>query len=179
MAKIYCSKCGKIWPGGKAGGRHGGCQGVWRSDEDVSAPQKEGAARRPEPFEPNVDYVLWDKGKWRGWAVSPVEGYLDMFVRLGKPDGKESHVLQSRLLEEVRTGKAWVTDPIGVLEFMRAQLDRLEAPEHVLYHAHESLSNAIEQVQVLRDWMIAHPVEYEREILPDLTEVISEGATNG
>ena len=147
--KFECSKCGTYWTGDAIclGKVHTGCKqkpkGVWgeRSEDERPSPNQGRSSTSKAVknfFQPEAEYVLWDKGKWRGWAVGSVEGYSDAFVNLKMHDGRQLDVLEERLKKEVKEGKVFVVRPDQLIEMLLHQLGRFE-PTPTVSHLGELL----------------------------------------
>jgi len=127
--QLICDTCSATWwapdasfAGVKVHGEK--CGGFWTLPDEVqiaAKDRKEAIEKgRMLPFRPSFDVFMWNRGKWRGWAVA---------VFNGKPLEYETHykdgyniTTDSRFRQHIREGRVWVTDPVGALEFLQEQV---------------------------------------------------------
>lgn len=170
--KFVCSGCGIAWSGDatKKGTNHTTCKGnpkgVWEpATETVVTKSNGGTSHRSKNFvQPDSDYTLWDKGQWRGWAVSSVDKYNDVFIDLTAHDGRTLDVLEDRLRKDVQSGKAFILQPNQVVELLARQLSRFEPSEK----RDQLLQHLIEAGVLYQDLKRAFETEGTHEVMNEI-----------
>lgn len=94
------------------------------------------------------NYILWNRGEWRGWAVAHIEKTGLLIETLVHYATKRLHFVDFEFRKDVALGRVFLVDPDEVLEFIAVQLTRLDdPPKNVI----KTLINCAEALRIWKD----------------------------
>lgn len=81
------------------------------------------------PFEQRPELVLWDRGKYQGWAVAAIEDTDSRTITMATSYGKKYFWEKKSMGDAIANGEMFFNEPQEVLHFIVAQLLRkIDAP---------------------------------------------------
>lgn len=147
--KEPCPYCGKKYTVGPGLGRHkSACKDKQQFQGDIK--MKETSVRES-------DWLLWNRGEWRGWAVGFVSHITPEITRL-----KTSHLHdliwnRTELERDVKAGRVFFVDPPLITRMILTQLEKayfhnLDVGLDSQYEsAIVALEKAIDKLEILKE----------------------------
>jgi hypothetical protein len=113
-----------------------------------------------KPFEGNPSLVLWDKGKYRGWAVAAVEDVSATTVKLLTDYGKQYMWPHESVAKSIAAGEFFMVEPAQVMQFLAVQLLRVK-------DGHADMPGVIKEVLAVAEKLQAIKLDLTKVEVPE------------
>ena len=101
-----------------------------RGGKDDDAPRTS-ARGKFASMEQRPEFLLWNKGEWRGWAIATIDSVDDVICEGITDYGKKFMWIPSKVAEEVAAGTMFLMDPAQTVHFIAMQLLRVKEKEGI------------------------------------------------
>jgi len=123
-----------------------------KSPEQVEKEARENLARGyPRPFEPVPEFVLWNKGLWRGWSFGAVETCDETAVTFITQSAKKHLWVPLTVAASVAEGTMFVLDPGESVRFIALQLTRVRKDDDRFKEVIKRLSDAADLLDEIKE----------------------------